>query len=68
MKIHIRNARILTLVGPTGPRRGGALGDLGILPNGEVLIDDGKIAAVGKSVFCRVLSIVIPTLVGQVID
>jgi imidazolonepropionase len=51
MKIHIRNARILTLVGPTGPRRGGALGDLGILPNGEVLIDDGKIAAVGKSVF-----------------
>lgn len=50
MSLHIRNARILTLAGPPGPRRGKALGDLGVIPGGEVLIADGKIAAVGPKV------------------
>jgi len=45
-----RNARILTLAGPSGPRRGPALRELGIIPHGEVLIADGKIAAVGEKV------------------
>ena len=50
MSLLIRNARLLTLAGPAGPRRGKALGDLGIIPNGEVLVADGKIAAVGPKV------------------
>lgn len=50
MSLHIRNARILTLAGPPGPRRGKALGGLGVIPGGEVLIADGKIAAVGPKV------------------
>ena len=50
MSLLIRNARLLTLAGPAGPRRGKALGDLGIIPNGEVFVADGKIAAVGPKV------------------
>jgi imidazolonepropionase len=50
MSLHIRNARILTLAGPPGPRRGKALGDLGVIPGGEVLLADGMIAAVGPKV------------------
>lgn len=50
MSLHIRNARILTLAGPPGPRRGKALGDLGVIPGGEVLIADGRIAAAGPKV------------------
>lgn len=46
----IRNARLLTLRGAPGPRRGPALRDLGIVPQGEVLVADGKIAAVGEKV------------------
>ncbi len=48
----IRNARILTLAlpGQTGPRRGPALRDLGVIPQGEVLAIDDKIAAVGPKV------------------
>ncbi len=46
----IRNARqLLTLRGPAAPRRGTALRDLGIIPNGAVLIRDGVIAAVGTT-------------------
>lgn len=50
MTLHIRNARILTLAGATGaePRRGPALGDLGIIPAGDVVVTDGRIAAVGS--------------------
>jgi imidazolonepropionase len=48
--LHIRNARILTLRGAPGPRRSKALRELGILPLGEVLVVDGKIAAVDKTV------------------
>ncbi|MEO6005339.1 MAG: amidohydrolase family protein, partial [Opitutus sp.] len=52
----IRHARILTLAAPASgggltaaarARRGPALRNLGIIPRGDVLITDGKIAAVG---------------------
>lgn len=46
----IRNARILTLAAGARPRRGKDLADLGVIPNGEVLVTDGKIAAVGAKV------------------
>ncbi len=48
----IRNARILTLALPaqTGPRRGKLLRELGVIPQGEVLVVDDKIAAVGPKV------------------
>ena len=46
MPLLIRNARILTLGAGSRPRRGKDLGDLGIIPVGEVLISEGKIAAV----------------------
>jgi len=55
MTLFIRNARILTLASPatagpgalSRPRRGKELGELGILPQGDVLVVDGKISAVG---------------------
>ncbi len=58
MSLLIRNARILTLAPSTGsgqangsrPRRGKELADLAIIPNGEVLVTDGRIAAVGAKV------------------
>ena len=50
MPLLIRNARLLTLAGSAAPRRGKALGDLGLIPSGEVLITDGKITAVGPTV------------------
>ncbi len=50
MTLHIRNARILTLAGPPGPRRGKALGELGVIPAGEVLVGEGRITAVGPKV------------------
>ena len=54
----IRNARILTLAPSTGPgqatgsrpRRGKEMAELGVIPQGEVLVADGKIAAVGPKV------------------
>ncbi|MBP6865586.1 MAG: imidazolonepropionase [Candidatus Didemnitutus sp.] len=48
----LRNARILTLALPdvSGPRRGKALRELGVIPQGEVLVADGRIAAVGAKV------------------
>jgi len=53
MNLLIRHARILTLAlpgGPAGPRRGKALGELGVIAQGDVLVSDGKIAAVGERV------------------
>jgi imidazolonepropionase len=50
MSLHIRNARILTLGSSPRPRRGKELADLGIIPTGEVLVTDGKIAAAGPKV------------------
>jgi imidazolonepropionase len=43
----IANARIVTLAGPAGPRRGRALAELSVIPRGDVLVRDGRIAAVG---------------------
>jgi imidazolonepropionase len=47
--ILVRGARqLVTLHGPAGPRRGTALRELGIIPNGAVLVLDGRIRAVGQ--------------------
>jgi imidazolonepropionase len=44
----VRGARqLLTLRGDGAPRRGPALGDLGMVPNGSVLIEDGTILDAG---------------------
>ena len=46
----IRGARqLLTLRGPTGPRRGADLQHLGIIPDGALLIAGGRIVEVGPS-------------------
>src|ERR1700724_3465740 len=46
----VRGARqLLTLRGPSGPRRGADLGNLGIIQDGAVLIVDGLIREVGPS-------------------
>lgn len=52
MPLLLRNARILTLALPdaSGPRRGKALRELGIIPHGEVLVADGRVAAIGTEV------------------
>ena len=46
MLIHSAS-QLLTLAG--GPQRGNALGDLGIIKNGAVLVHNGEILAVGKT-------------------
>jgi len=49
-KTLVRGARqLLTLRGPSEPRRGAALGELGIVPDGAVLILGGKILEAGPS-------------------
>ena len=50
MSLLVRNARVLTLAPGSRPRRGKELLDLGLIPVGEVLVADGKIAAVGAKV------------------
>lgn len=48
--ILIRGARqLLTLHGPAEPRRGNALGELGLIEDGSVLIVDGLISNVGPT-------------------
>ena len=48
MPLLIRGARqLLTLRGAAGPRLGSALLDLGIIPDGALLIDNGRIEHVG---------------------
>src|SRR5580698_7925340 len=42
-------AQLLTLRGDSGPRRGAALRQLGIVPNGAVLIEDGVILDAGPA-------------------
>jgi imidazolonepropionase len=46
-QILIRGARVLTLRGGTGPRRGSALGELGVLEDSDVLIENALISTVG---------------------
>ncbi|MDX2149334.1 MAG: imidazolonepropionase [Bryobacteraceae bacterium] len=49
-RILVRGAKqLLTLHGPTGPRRGLALNDLGVIANGALLVENGVIVAVGPS-------------------
>jgi imidazolonepropionase len=47
MNFVLRNARLLTLEGPATPRRGADLGQLGVVPRGDLFVRDGVIAAVG---------------------
>ncbi len=50
MNILVRGARqLLTLRGPTGPRRGAGLSDLGLIHDGAVLIQDGVVLEAGPS-------------------
>ncbi|HOK45356.1 MAG TPA: imidazolonepropionase [Bryobacteraceae bacterium] len=50
MPVLVRGARqLLTMRGPRGPRRGEAMQDLGIVPDGAVLIRGGKIVSLGPS-------------------
>lgn len=44
-----RNARILTMGGAPGPRRGPALADPGAIDNTDVLVEAGRISAIGPS-------------------
>ncbi len=58
MPLLIRNARILTLAPSTGsgqaapnrPRRGKEMAELGVIPQGDVLVAEGKITAVGPKI------------------
>jgi imidazolonepropionase len=50
MPLLLRHARLLTLAGPAGLRRGPALRELGIIPQGDVLISGDRIVAVGPRV------------------
>jgi len=57
MNLLIRNARVLTLANPAGSapvadrlRRRKALGELAVLQAGDVLVAEGKVAAVGPKV------------------
>ena len=46
----IRGARqLLTLRGPNSPRRGPALGELGVIQDGSILIRDGHVVEVGAT-------------------
>ena len=46
----LRHARILTLAAGDRPRRGAALGQLGVVERGDVLVRDGLIAAIEPSI------------------
>ena len=50
MTLLIRNARILTLAAGARPRRGRELGQLSVIPRGDLLVEGGLIAAVGPKV------------------
>jgi imidazolonepropionase len=48
MKLAVANiGQIVTLAGPPGPRTGAAMRELGIVRNGALLVEDGRIAAAG---------------------
>ena len=50
LSLLIRNARVLTLAAGARPRRGKELHDLGVVPQGDVLVSDGVISAAGPRV------------------
>ena len=43
----VNASQLVTLVGPSRPRTGAELRELGIIPDGAMLVRDGRIAAVG---------------------
>lgn len=43
-RVLIRGARVLTLNGEVGPRRGDQMTRLGVLPSADVLVEDGKVS------------------------
>ncbi len=47
-RLLITNARILTMRGADGPRRGEALADLGVIARGYIRIDGDRITGVGR--------------------
>ncbi len=49
MPLLLRHARIVTLATGDRPRRGAALRELGVIERGDVLVQDGKVAAVAPS-------------------
>ena len=50
MKILVRGARqLLTVRGPSRPRRGGELGELGLISDGAVLIENGIVQQAGPT-------------------
>jgi imidazolonepropionase len=46
-------AQVLTIASPEGPKRGAAMNDLGIIPDGAVAIRDGRVLDVGPSAELR---------------
>jgi len=49
-RVLVRGARqLVTLHGPAGPHRGGAMRDLAIIADGAILIEDGLITQIGPS-------------------
>jgi imidazolonepropionase len=46
-------AQVLTVASPDGPKRGAAMGQLGIIPDGAVAIRDGRILDIGPSTELR---------------
>lgn len=42
------NSRIATLAGPRRPRTGAEMRDVGLIADGAMLVEDGKVAAVGR--------------------
>ena len=42
-------AQLVTIGGPNGPRVGAQMRELGIIPDGGLLVEDGRIARVGRS-------------------
>lgn len=45
--LFVNAAQVVTCAGPAKARRGHALGELGIIPDGAVLVHDGLVASVG---------------------
>jgi imidazolonepropionase len=46
-------AQVLTVASPSGPKGGAAMGDLGIVVDGAVVVRDGRVLAVGPTVALR---------------
>src|SRR5579883_2223855 len=42
------NCQLITLAGPARPRTGAEMREIGVIPDGGLLVRDGRIAAAGK--------------------